>query len=154
MAVYRGMQTPIQNAENTDSFPALVITVVNYLASDADVRSIWPRPNPSYCVPHRVYRLEDGTRVTDVQAALEIVFRQCNHVDGSELISGPEYEGYRSLSVGDVVTFCGPGGWLRVFVCEGLGWTEITVDDRDWLLENISPRDYFGTFAEVKARNA
>jgi hypothetical protein len=133
-----------------EAFPSLVITTVHYLrnsqyAGDQSVTCI---------VPNRIYRPDgpDGERAADIETALELVFRQCNHVDGTELLSEPEYEGLRSLSVGDVVSFRAIG-WHRIFVCEGAGWTEISREERDWLLANISSRDYFGTFAEVKARN-
>jgi hypothetical protein len=50
----------------------------------------------------------------DVMDALEVVFRQCNHVDGSEWISGKRL---RSMSVDDEVTVDG-----NTYVCAGFGW--------------------------------
>jgi hypothetical protein len=51
---------------------------------------------------------------TDVLDALEVVFRQCNHVDGSEWISGKRL---RSMSVDDEVTIDS-----ETYVCAGFGW--------------------------------
>jgi hypothetical protein len=50
----------------------------------------------------------------DVMDALEVVFRQCNHVDGTEWISG---SGRRSMCVDDEVTIDG-----TTYVCAGFGW--------------------------------
>jgi hypothetical protein len=50
----------------------------------------------------------------DVMNALEVVFRQCNHVDGTEWISGKRL---RSMSVDDEVTVDG-----TTYVCAGFGW--------------------------------
>ena len=84
---------------------------------------------------------------------MEVIFRQLNHVDGTELISQPEFRQgrnfLRSMSVGDVVTFRSIGGWRKDYVCEGIGWTEVSREDADWLLKNISPRDFWGTFAKT-----
>lgn len=48
---------------------------------------------------------------------LEYIFRQCNHVDGSEWIQN---KGLRSFSVGDMVVLNG-----QIWVCCGAGWKEI-----------------------------
>lgn len=48
---------------------------------------------------------------------LEFIFRQCNHVDGSEWIQNKEL---RSLSVGDMVVLNG-----QVWVCCDVGWKEM-----------------------------
>ena len=45
---------------------------------------------------------------------LEVVFRQCNHVDGTEWISGKRL---RSMSVDDEVTIDGD-----TYICAGMGW--------------------------------
>jgi hypothetical protein len=107
--------TSIQEAL-LEPFPTLVITCVNYVAFGE---------NRQVIVPHRIYGYGKD-RVPTVLDALEVLFRQLNHVDGSELISEPEFKEdhprLRSMSVGDRVTFRGPGGWLREFVCEGCGW--------------------------------
>jgi hypothetical protein len=44
-----------------------------------------------------------------------------------------------------VVTFREPKG-RRDFVCEGCGWAEITTDQSEWLVKNVTSRDFFGTF--------
>jgi hypothetical protein len=55
--------------------------------------------------------IPDGMSVYD---ALEVVFRQCNHVDGTEWIEGKKL---RSLSVDDQVNIDGV-----TYVCAGFGW--------------------------------
>jgi hypothetical protein len=96
-------------------FPALVITHVYYRAFDCD---------SEFSVPNRIYGF-GPERVQTIEEALEVVFRQCNHVDGTELISQPEYRALRlrSMSVGDQVHIRGLG-FNRTYVCEGCGWRE------------------------------
>jgi hypothetical protein len=130
-------------------FPSLVITTVDYLFDPG-----FDKKRAVLLLPHRIFGA--GTdRVTTVEEALEVVFRQLNAVDGNELISEPLFRAsyqdvfLRSMSVGDVVTFRGPGGWRKQFVCEGCGWAEITEADRDWLVNYVTPRDFWGTFAKT-----
>jgi hypothetical protein len=131
-----------------EPFPKLAITTVQYLRWGHESKAA------AFIVPSRVFGT-GADRVQTVEQALEVVFRQLNAVDGTELISDPEWlDGHpnvRSMSVGDVVTFRGPGGWRRDYVCEGLGWTEISREDGEWLVKYVSARDYLGTFTEVKA---
>lgn len=102
-----------------EPFPSLVLTTVQY-AAFGDRRS--------FIIPSRIYG-HGVERVATVEQALELLFRQLNHVDGTELISQPEFmEAYprlRSMCVDDIVTFRGPCGWQRTFVCEGMGWKEV-----------------------------
>lgn len=100
---------------NNNEFPSLVITVVTYSAYEKDPIK--------FTVPNSIYGF-GAERTQSTDEALEIVFRQLNHVDGKELISEPQYKGLRSMSVGDTVRFSGPSGWVKTFVCEGSGWKE------------------------------
>ena len=59
---------------------------------------------PSELVPIWMHKID----------ALEVVFRQCNHVDGTEWISGKRL---RSLSVGDEVSIDN-----ETYLCAGCGW--------------------------------
>lgn len=54
----------------------------------------------------------------EVKDALEVVYRECNHVDGTEWIEGKKL---RSMSVGDEVTVDGVK-----YVCAGCGWEKIS----------------------------
>jgi hypothetical protein len=129
-----------------NAFPGLVITNVRYLGNSLEA----PR---SFVVPHRIYG-RGADRPEIFEEALEILFRELNHVDGNELISDPDFRfanpNLRSMSVGDVVTFRAPGGVRKDYVCEGLGWMEINVEDADWLVKNVTSRDFFGTLATTK----
>jgi hypothetical protein len=130
-----------------NAFPSLVITNVRYLANSCEA-------SRSFVVPHRIYGR--GTERPEIfEEALDILFRQLNAVDGTELISDPEFVAdnprLRSMSVGDVVTFRAPGGVRKDYVCEGLGWAEISAEDADWLVKNVTSRDFFGTLATTKA---
>jgi hypothetical protein len=130
-------------------FPSLVITTVDYLFDPG-----FDKKRAELLLPHRIFG-QGEERVTTVEDALEVVFRQLNAVDGNELISDPLFRTayqdvfLRSMSVGDVVTFRGPGGWRKQFVCEGCGWAEITREQADWLIKNITPRDFWHTFAKT-----
>lgn len=110
------MTTTSIEAALQEPFPTLVITCVHYVAFSDDRQVV---------VPGRIYG-QGKDRVPTVLDALEVLFRQLNHVDGTELISDPEFKQnhphLRSMSVGDRVTFRGPGGWVREFVCKGCGW--------------------------------
>ena len=131
-----------------DIFPSFAVATVKYLH----------RFDPTYEPTPRQIRLSNSfftrgdERCINFEEALELIFRQLNHVDGSELISQEGYEGYRSMSVGDVVNFVGIGGVRRWFVCEGLGWAEINRYEAEWLLANISPRDFWGTFDATRSK--
>jgi hypothetical protein len=54
------------------------------------------------------------------------------------------------MSVGDVVTFRAPGGVRKDYVCEGMGWAEVSSEEADWLVKNVTSRDFFGTVAATK----
>jgi hypothetical protein len=108
------------HAELSKPFPALVITNVLFVSI-----------NKQLFIPNSIYGYRGG-RTDTVLAALEVLFRQLNHVDGNELISQSGYEGYPSFSVGDRVSFRGPGGWHRTFLCDGLGWSLTEDWDEHW----------------------
>lgn len=131
--------------------PGLLITNVEYLQSEYDPEQV------RYLLPNSLFGIGEN-RIKTVEEALEIIFRQCNHVDGSELISSEAFRAsypgsIRSLSVGDVVSFRGIGGFRKIYVCEGTGWAEITSKEASWLLKHITPRDFWGTFAETVNRS-
>jgi hypothetical protein len=129
-----------------NAFPNLVITNVRYLAGYGEAAR-------SFVVPHRVYGT-GADRPATFEEALEVLFRQLNVVDGNELISSPEFQAdnprLRSMSVGDLVTFRAPGGVRKDYVCEGLGWKEISAEEADWVVRNVTVRDFFGTLAMTK----
>lgn len=52
------------------------------------------------------------------QEILEVVFRQFNHVDGSEHIAKLSI---RSMCIGDIVSFV-----EGHFICEPMGWTQVS----------------------------
>lgn len=63
---------------------------------------------------------------------LEVIFRQCNVVDGTEWIVAEsrrriarKEKGLRSMSVGDVVTFVLNDGSWESYMCAGCGWEKI-----------------------------
>jgi hypothetical protein len=125
-------------------FPSLVICKVNYIRWDASGEAI-----PSIDFPSLLFGNfgNNGKRAETYLEALEVVFRQMNRVDGTEYISRANL-GVPSLSVGDTVSFRFRGG-RRHFVCEGCGWAEISESDRDWLVEHVTHRDFWGTFAKT-----
>jgi hypothetical protein len=131
---------------NENNFPSLVITNVRYLRDSVN-------SSRSFVVPGKIYG-SGSDRVTSFGDALEVLFRELNVVDGNELISDPDFRfanpSLRSMSVGDVVTFRGPAGLRKDYVCEGLGWKEVSRDEADWIVKNISARDFWGTFATTK----
>jgi hypothetical protein len=131
---------------NDNNFPSLVITNVRYLSNSFE-------GSRSFVVPGKIYG-SGPDRVTSFGDALEVLFRELNVVDGNELISDPEFRSLnpqlRSMSVGDVVTFRGPGGLRKDYVCEGMGWAEVTRDEADWLVATVTSRDFFGTIAATK----
>ena len=54
---------------------------------------------------------------------LEVIYRQCNHVDGSEWIGGQKL---RSMSVGDMVLATNQATDERkLYFCDTWGWREI-----------------------------
>jgi hypothetical protein len=57
------------------------------------------------------------------EQVLDQVFRQCNHVDGTEWISN---SGYRSMMVGDLITIVDPDTGIRIFQVEAIGWKKLT----------------------------
>lgn len=56
----------------------------------------------------------------EAQEILETVFRQFNHVDGSEHIAKLPI---RSMCIGDIVAFMDGG---RKFICEPMGWKQVS----------------------------
>jgi hypothetical protein len=63
---------------------------------------------------------------------LEVIWRQCNVVDGTEWIVGESkrriktgQKGLRSMSVGDIVTFVSDSGSWESYLCAGMGWEKI-----------------------------
>lgn len=62
--------------------------------------------------------LNNGVSHMDV---LEVVFRECNYVDGSEWIADKKL---RSMCVDDVVTLI-ENGAANSYVCAGIGWEKI-----------------------------
>ena len=69
------------------------------------------RSNDTFEFPSDI--IPSGTTLLD---ALEVVFRECNHVDGSEWIAGKRL---RSMSVEDEVTIDG-----NTFICANMGWVK------------------------------
>lgn len=131
------------------SFPALVITTVEYLKSEHDPAQV------HFLFPSVLY---GSGVIKTVEQALEFIFRQCNRVDGTEWISSEEFQDcysfpVRSLSVGDVVRFIGSGGFRACYVCESLGWQEITSEEANWLVKHITPRDFWFSFKETVNRS-
>lgn len=96
-------------------FPTLTITHVYYRAFGSD---------DHFTVPDRIYG-SGADRVQTIEEALEVVFRQCNHVDGTELISESHYRALRlrSMSVGDHVRIRGLH-FDKTYICEPCGWRE------------------------------
>lgn len=59
---------------------------------------------------------------------LELIFRQCNVVDGTEWVvqesarrMAAKQKGLRSMNVGDIVTFIDGTKW-ESYLCAGVGW--------------------------------
>src|SRR4029077_19515928 len=125
-----------------DAFPDLVTTTVRYIRWDA------AEAIPAVRFPGHLFRDQEGNRVASYLDALEVVFRQMNRVDGKEFISRKNLK-VPSLSVGDTVSFDSITMGVRHFVCEGCGWAEISEFDRDWLVEHVTHRDFWGTFAKT-----
>lgn len=73
------------------------------------------------------------------EQCLDTIFRQCNHVDGTEWAAHCGLK-LRSLSCGDVVCVDG-----RYFICESFGWYEVPQEVALWVVENITFRDFFGS---------
>jgi hypothetical protein len=121
-------------------FPSLVICKVNYIRWDA-LEAI-----PEIDFSNFLFGTGDK-RVATYEEALEIVFRQMNRVDGTEYISRANLK-VPSLSVGDTVSIRSSQG-RRYFVCEGTGWAEISYEDRNWLIDLVTHRDFWGTFAKT-----
>jgi hypothetical protein len=139
------------NTANTSTpFPGLVITTVEYLHTPE-----FEEKPVRYLLPNALYGHGED-RVKTCEDALEVIFRQCNHVDGTEWISQPEFRkdysefpNIRSFSVGDCVTFRGIGGFRKYYVCEGCGFAEISQDDNAWLVKHVTFRDFWHTFART-----
>jgi predicted Fe-S protein YdhL (DUF1289 family) len=72
----------------------------------------------------------------DDEEALEIIFRQCNRVDGNEWISKCGFRA-RSLSCGDVVSIDD-----RHYICQGCGWQQLDRETAEWVVANITFRDF------------
>jgi hypothetical protein len=68
--------------------------------------------------------------------ALNIIWRQCNRVDGQEWISTSGLK-TRSLSCGDIVTLDG-----KIFLIESFTRRELNQEQADWIIENITGRDW------------
>lgn len=56
----------------------------------------------------------------DPFAIAEGVYRQMNHVDGTELIAAKPH--IRSLSVGDTIEITDPEGHITNLACDDIGW--------------------------------
>lgn len=78
--------------------------------------------------------LFEDTAGLEVHMILDHIFRQCNHVDGTEWISTSGIKA-RSLSCGDVVEFDG-----RFFLCESIGWGEISKETAEYHLTHVNSR--------------
>ena len=67
-----------------------------------------------------------NTENMDVDSILDLIFRQCNHVDGNEWIEGKKL---RSMSVGDMVKLTFDLGYLGervdLFCCQNIGWKKL-----------------------------
>jgi hypothetical protein len=76
-------------------------------------------------------KLRQGVGLSDLAETdlLEFVFRQCNHVDGSEWIEGRPL---RSLSVGDVVIVIRKGSEVSRYRCDGCGWSRFSEGEQDF----------------------
>ncbi len=74
--------------------------------------------------PKNSVGLEDFAEVD----LLEFIFRECNHVDGSEWIDARPL---RSMSVGDVVIVARAGNVQR-YRCEGCGWSRYSEGEKDF----------------------
>jgi hypothetical protein len=107
-------------------FPAIAIINVEYLHTPG----FEPKPVKINLLPSDIW---GDQRPENFEQALEVIFRQLNVVDGTELISQPRFRadmrmsGYprvRSMSVGDTVTIRFPGN-RATFVCEGCGWKQL-----------------------------
>jgi hypothetical protein len=70
----------------------------------------------------------------DSNAILETVFRQFNHVDGTEHIAKLSV---RSMCVGDIVAFMEEQG--RKFICDSIGWKQVSKEFVDAYLEAKIP---------------
>jgi hypothetical protein len=96
----------------------LFLTIVHY--PDSGRRFIFPVP--------RVIKARRIATEETYGHALEHIFREMNHVDGTEWIGSEEFErrytGARSMSVGDVVEFKTAVGSRR-FRVESEGWSEV-----------------------------
>lgn len=57
---------------------------------------------------------EFASKLAPTEDKLEIIFRQCNHVDNTEWIAGQKL---RSMSVGDTVVLDG-----KLWKCSPVGW--------------------------------
>lgn len=90
------------------------------------VSVIYPADLPHQPKSRRIYYRPE-TQESDL-AILEEVYRQFNHVDGSEFVAFVEPP-VRSLSVGDVVAIEGVH-----FVCVAFGWVKMKDDAvQDWI---------------------
>ena len=100
------------------------------------MKKILLETNKSFLVPNEVYGY-DQERTQSVEGALELLFRELNHVDRTELISAlPDYKSLRSMCVEDEVLFRGPGGWRRQYRCEPMGWSLLSGSNG---LQNMQP---------------
>ena len=66
-------------------------------------------------IPNGVYKSED---------LLEIIYRQCNHVDGTEWISNKKL---RSMSCGDLVVIQFDDDQTVIWNCAGCGWERVII---------------------------
>lgn len=72
-------------------------------------------------------RFKYETVEQEPMAALEEIFRQFNHVDGTEGIALKGYKA-RSMSIGDVVFFPETNAW---YYCASCGWEQITQQEAE-----------------------
>ena len=85
--------------------------LVHYRAFDDDQMFVFTGTNDKSLLPE-----------SDVDFLLDSVFRECNHVDGTEWIAGKHL---RSLSVDDEVIIINDGEISR-YRCARIGWEKLS----------------------------
>lgn len=78
---------------------------------------------------------EYPTEDLDVYGVLDLIYRQCNHVNGEEWIKGKKLH---SMSVGDMVLLACPFNRgndtvTQLFICCGVGWKEAREMVKDYI---------------------
>jgi hypothetical protein len=105
-------------AVKTIPAPLIRTILVHYRAFNSDSVFVYSGPIPMTAPTH-----DKQTRIK----VLETIFRECNHVDGTEWIEG---RGLRSMSAelsgkGDQVIFLFTDGTIERWECKPLGWVQI-----------------------------